>query len=414
MRIVLIVHEFPALSESFIVNKFVGLLQKGFDVHVVCQVSTRNEIERFSQLNEWKDWHARVSTFFPVEPKWMVPVWMPFALLWILLVCPLRTVWYLRSIIGVGIKESLRRVYLDAPLIRIKPDILHFEFGTLAKDKMYLKEALGCRIVVSFRGFDISYAGLEDPTYYLETWRLADRIHFLGEDLLKLARTRGYDGPDKHVLIPPSIDHRLFEPGQSRDGAICGTPDRPLRILSVGRLTWKKGYEFALAAVSRLAERGMVVRYTIIGEGDFYEGIAFAVHQFGLTGKVTLVGKQRPEAVREKMANADILLHAAVSEGFCNAVLEAQAMCLPVVCSDATGLRENVVHDVTGFVTPRRDPEAMAFCLERLAKDPGLRDHMGRAGRERVLVHFRLEDQIGKFASMYSGIESVKTGRIEG
>jgi len=302
--------------------------------------------------------------------------------------------------------ESLRRLYLDAPLVRIKPDILHYEFGTLAQNKMYLREALGCRIMVSFRGFDISYAGLEDRTYYVETWRTADRLHFLGDDLLKLARTRGYNGPDKHVLIPPSIDHRFFEPGQLRDGAVCGTPDRPLRILSVGRLAWKKGYEFALAAVSRIAKRGVLFQYTIVGDGEFFEGLAFAVHQYGLDGKVTLDGKQRPEAVREKMVNADIFLHAAVSEGFCNAVLEAQAMCLPVVCSDAAGLRENVVDNVTGFVTPRRDPEAMAICLEKLAKDPGLRDQLGQAGRKRILAHFRLEDQIEKFVELYSAIKS--------
>ena len=59
------------------------------------------------------------------------------------------------------------------------------------------------------------------------------------------------------------------------------------------------------------------------------------------------------------------------------AVTEAQAMGLPVVCSDADGLRENVAHGVTGFAVPRRDVAAMADALHRLAADPGLRTKMG-------------------------------------
>ena len=99
---------------------------------------------------------------------------------------------------------------------------------------------------------------------------------------------------------------------------------------------------------------------------------------------------------------ADVFLHAAVSEGFCNAVIEAQAMKLPVVCTDADGLPENVCEGETGFVVPRRDPEAMALGLSRLAADPSLRERMGRAGRRRVEKHFRIEDQIVAFDRAYA------------
>jgi len=94
---------------------------------------------------------------------------------------------------------------------------------------------------------------------------------------------------------------------------------------------------------------------------------------------------------------ADVFLHPAVSEGFCNAVLEAQAMRLPVVASDADGLAENVDDDRTGFVVPRRDPAAMAEKLALLAEDGPLRREMGGAGRARVERCFALPQQIGEF-----------------
>ena len=81
---------------------------------------------------------------------------------------------------------------------------------------------------------------------------------------------------------------------------------------------------------------------------------------------------RRPLAGRVlgELRAADVLLHPAVSEGFGNAVMEAQAVEVPVVCTDADGLRENVVDGVTGLVVPRRDASALAAALERLAARP--------------------------------------------
>jgi colanic acid/amylovoran biosynthesis glycosyltransferase len=86
-----------------------------------------------------------------------------------------------------------------------------------------------------------------------------------------------------------------------------------------------------------------------------------------------------------------------VSEGFCNAVLEAQAMQLPVVASDADGLPENVAHGQTGFIVPRRNPAALADKLALLAGDMELRRKMGAAGRARVEDCFTLPQQIAAF-----------------
>jgi colanic acid/amylovoran biosynthesis glycosyltransferase len=116
---------------------------------------------------------------------------------------------------------------------------------------------------------------------------------------------------------------------------------------------------------------------------------------------VHLLGaRSRPE-VREEMLRADVFLHPAVSEGFCNAVLEAQSMVLPVVCSDADGLAENVVNGETGFVLPRRNPQAIAEKLIFLASNPAVRQQMGLAGRQRVMNCFQLTDQISAFDRLY-------------
>ena len=101
------------------------------------------------------------------------------------------------------------------------------------------------------------------------------------------------------------------------------------------------------------------------------------------------------------MRGADMFLHPAVSEGFGNAVMEAQAAALPVVCTDADGLRENIADGETGFAVARRDPSALAAALARLAADRDLRRRMGEAGRSRVSEHFDPARQVDAFVALY-------------
>ena len=182
---------------------------------------------------------------------------------------------------------------------------------------------------------------------------------------------------------------------------MTGTAERPLRILSVGRLEWKKGYDYALEAVKLLVERGVRCEYNIVGDGKSLEAIAFARHQLGLEACVRLQGAKARAEVRAEMQSADVFLHSAVSEGFCNAALEAQAMMLPAVCSDADGLSENVADGETGFVVPRRNADALASKLATLATNPGMRQAMGEAGRRQVQRHFAHADQITSFERLY-------------
>jgi colanic acid/amylovoran biosynthesis glycosyltransferase len=295
-------------------------------------------------------------------------------------------------------------MYLDATLIALQPDLIHFEFGALAPPRMYLKDLLNTRIIVSFRGYDLNFVGLEHPQHYQQVWDRADALHLLGHDLWQRAQRRGCPADKHHALIPPAIDTTFFEPGHSAYSNNSGTPDDPVHILSVGRLEWKKGYEYALQAIRCLQQQGIHCRYDIIGSGSYLEALAFARWQLEVEPSVHFPGAHPRTEVREYMRNADIFLHAAVSEGFGNAVLEAQSMSLPVVCTDADGLRENVADGSSGFVVPRRDAAALAEKLVLLIKDPCLRWHMGTTGREQVVAHFRLDAQIAAFDQLYRDV----------
>lgn len=398
-RLVLVVPQFPRLSETFIVSKFLGLLQAGWDVHIVCQHFSSREWAEFAQLRERPELRQRVHVAWRQSPRLAAGGLWPVAAVETAVRAPQAMVDYWQQGGHVLGNRLPKRFYLDARLIALQPDILHFEFGSLSVGRTYLKELLGCRLTASFRGYDLNYVGLDVPGYYDELWQTADALHFLGDDLWQRALRRGCPPDMPHALIPPAIDTAYFDPAQ--ESARPVDPDGPLRVLSVGRLAWKKGHEYSLQAMALLQAQGIPATLRIIGDGPYAEPLAFARYELGLQDGVTFLGGQPREIVRREMAMADVLLHAAVSEGFCNAVIEAQAMQLPVVTSDADGLPANVRDGETGFVVPRRDAAALAGRLALLAEDPELRHRMGMAGRERVVHCFRIEDQIVAFDHFY-------------
>jgi colanic acid/amylovoran biosynthesis glycosyltransferase len=398
-RLALVVPAFPQLSETFIVTKATGLIARGWDVQVVCSSSDEAQWDAFGPDHPVQQMRGRVH----VAPE--------LARNRSALRAVGRSVTLLRRAPRGAVRRYLtssegslyRRVHdliTDAAVLALDPDLVHFEFGSLAVGRMALRERVGCPITVSFRGYDLGYVGLEDPGHYDEVWRSADRVHLLGDDLWERARHRGAPSDLRHSLISPAIDAATIEPIPSRAGQL-GRAGDPFRVLSVGRLHWKKGYEYALEAIAALRAKGCDVRYRIIGDGDLLEAVSFWRHQLDLDHAVELLGALPPAEVKEQLGWADVFLHAATSEGFCNAVIEAQAHGVPVVTSDADGLAENVAADVTGLVVPRRDAAALSGALECLSSEPVLRTSMAAAGPERVRRLFLLDRQLDAWERFY-------------
>jgi colanic acid/amylovoran biosynthesis glycosyltransferase len=404
VRVALVLYEFPSVSETFLVDKFLGLLDRGLDVHVVAERANPAAWPVFPQLRARPDAMRRIHAW----PRGGALPELGFAgrqLAQAAMTHPLRLGRTMTLEIGRRPLAAAGSIAFAAPFVALEPDIVHFEFGSIAAHRMHIKRALGCRVVVSFRGFDVNYYGLDVAGLYDAVWAGADALHFLGADLERRARSRGCPDTLTRVTIPPAVSTDLFRPEpREESGSVGGAGERPLRVLSVGRLHWKKGYEFALGALRRLRDAGVEAEYRIVGGGPFEPAIRGCVEALRLSEEVRLMGAVPRDAVRQQLQWGDVLLHPAVSEGFCNVVMEAQAMELPVVCSDADGLAENVGHEETGLVVPRRDDAALAEALLRLARDGELRRRMGRAGRVRVSQRFRPARQIDAFVSLYTAL----------
>lgn len=387
-KILLVMHNIP-LDSGFLAAKFIKLAE-AMDVHLLTW-DKKEKIDRF--IEQYKlpaDYRKRIHLGAGSAKE-------SFKLLPSLLTAFFSNRKYRKFLFSDegSFIQRLKYSFSYLPAICLQPDVVHYEFGTLARNAAMLKKATGATMSVSFRGYDLNYAGLHDHEYYASVWKHMEGIHFLGNDLKQRAIKRGYKEDKIEAIIPPAIDTDFFKPnGNPKDNS-------KLVIVSVGRLVWKKGLEYGVRAMKLLQERNIHFEYKIIGEGEYRQALEFMINELALQDVVKLEGNKNAVDIRAELERAHLFLHPAISEGFSNAVLEAQAMGLPVVCSDADGLPENIKDGVTGLVVPKWDADAIAERIIWLWQHKEEMEAMGVEGIKRVYTYFRQEEQIKAFISFY-------------
>ena len=110
--------------------------------------------------------------------------------------------------------------------------------------------------------------------------------------------------------------------------------------------------------------------------------------------------------VKDSLSKTDIYLQYSHSEGFCNAVLEAQAMGCLCIVSDGGALPENVIDGKTGWVVHRCNAKALADQIETVINLPyETKAMISKNARLRVLNNFGLDQQYKKFIEFYKPSE---------
>jgi len=377
--ILLVMHSYPSNS-SFLMNKYL-LLGKVFNI----------------KLLVWdKNTGADSTVYYGLPGISFLEVTKEFFKAGITFIShPLNAISFMKNL---GIKKFLKGHYF----IRENFDLIHFEFGTLATEWIDLKKFIEAKLLVSFRGYDLNYYQLNNQAVYNEVWKNADAFHFLGKDLYQRALQRNYGGEKPNYFISPAIDLNLFSAPPSKTNFNSNV----LQIVSVGRLVWKKGYEYGLKAIRILLDKNYKIHYTLIGDGEHKQAIEYCIHELALNQNVTLLYHRSLHEIKNQLAVSDLFLHPALSEGFCNAVVEAQAMKLPIVCTKADGLTENIEEGVTGVAVDIYNAEALVVAIEKFYLNPQLLKSYGEAGAIRAEKYYRIEDQIEKITSMYNQITS--------
>lgn len=391
-RIGLVLNSVPKYSETFFRNKIKGLQANGFEVLLfVDSYPVQGDAGLGCPVVVSPDFSQRNLGFLKGLVSCLVQMFF---------VNPKRSLklYRLNHDDGLGFKRNLRQLLLNQHFLNQSLDWLHFGFGTLARGRETVAGAIGAKLGVSFRGFDLYLSPLKHENCFDLLFKKEVKYHVLAEEMKADLIAQGVKGASIHV-ITPAIDVDFFTPQKDFKRSV-----QPfLRFTTISRLHWKKGLEYTLEALALLKKESIPFHYTIVGTGEAYERLVFAVHQLGLTSEVSFAGKRSPEEVRALLEATDIYLQYSVQEGFCNAVLEAQAMGLLCVVSDAEGLSENVLHEHTGWVVPKRAPKLLKdTLLEVQALGEAAKQQVQAHAMARVRERFTLHKQNQAFVDFYT------------
>jgi len=388
MKIGLVLSRPPGYSETFFRNKITGLINQGIEVELF--VETQDKKFSLCPQHVLPGKHLFYAVFYPV---------------FTLIRHPLRSARFLKLEFKAKKKflDVLKNFYLNIHLLNSSGlNWVHFGFATMAVNRENIAAAIQAKMGISIRGFDISRFPLRHPGIYRSVWKQANKVHTISNALLLKARANGMPENLNYEKITPAVDTVYFNSENRREGF-----QNPVQLLTVGRLHWSKGMEYAIQAMALLKARGMDFHYTIVGDGKDLERLVLAAYQCDVSDRITFAGKQDLEQTKSYYRNSDIYIQYSVQEGFCNSVLEAQATGLLCVVSDAEGLPENILNETTGWVVPRRSPVLLANkIMDIMNEDPGKIHKIRQQARQRVVETFNLENQICAFVGFFN--ESAK------
>jgi glycosyltransferase involved in cell wall biosynthesis len=202
-------------------------------------------------------------------------------------------------------------------------------------------------------------------------------------------------------IAPEAAVHRIYhglnaELARLLDAAPPGRdPSGPFRVLAVGRLVAKKGFDVLVEACAELRRSGVAVEATIVGEGGEHEDeLRRLIAARGLGDVVTLAGPMTQADLRHLYERSAALclpcrvLSSGDRDGIPNVLVEAMACALPVVTTAVSGIPELVSDGTNGLLVPPDDPAAVAAALLRLRDDPELARRLGDEGRATVADRF--------------------------
>ncbi|GGK51759.1 MULTISPECIES: glycosyltransferase family 4 protein [Flavobacteriaceae] len=389
MKIGLVLSATPSYSETFFNSKIKGLQENDFEVVLFVQ---------------------HKSPSFKLCPVYKSPKVFknPMLQFFSMLVVFLKLVPNSKTIIRYMRLERrdnnswfqiVKKIYLNAHILSQKLNWLHFGFATMALGKENVAKSIDAKMGVSFRGFDLAIYPLKHPNCYNLLWKRLDKVHTISNDLLNIAYSLGLSKNMNVEKITPAIDIEFFK---NEDKNIKPNQHK-LQILTVGRLHWKKGIVATLEALAKLKDENIDFTYSIVGMGEDYERIAYAIVDLKLTNHVKLFGKKSRNELIQIYKKSDIYIQYSISEGFCNSVIEAQAMGPLCIVSNAEGLTENIENNKTGWLVNSLEAPTLALkIIEVLNLNEQEKEMIRSNARERVLNYFSLEKQKEAFKSFYS------------
>jgi len=191
---------------------------------------------------------------------------------------------------------------------------------------------------------------------------------------------------EKIIVIPNAVDVSKYERKINPEAVKRRYGIEPYEkvVLFIGRLVPQKGVEYLVRAIPLILQHHRDVKFVIAGDGwskDYLEDLARSA---GFGNKIRFLGFISDSDLTELTIGSDVLVVPSVYEPFGIVALEGMAAGIPVVAANVGGLSEIIEHDRTGVLVYPKNPESIAWGVNRVLSDPGYSRWLVQNAKRRV------------------------------
>jgi glycosyltransferase involved in cell wall biosynthesis len=245
--------------------------------------------------------------------------------------------------------EAARALYRDYPLVGLVHHPLALETGLSSSDAAAMKLS--------------EKAALAATQGVIATSDLTAR--FLAKD---------YDVPFGRITVAP--------PGTDRVASRAANAEETVRLLAVGAIVPRKGYDVLIAALAKLAD--LPWRLTIAGDRTRSAETAMRldadIARYKLGDRIDVLGAVSDETIADLYSQSDVFVLASHFEGYGMVFAEALARGLPVIGTTGGAIPETVPKDA-GLLVPPDDAAALAAALREIVTNGKKRESLAAAAR---------------------------------
>jgi glycogen synthase len=248
---------------------------------------------------------------------------------------------------------------------------------------------------------------IAEQEYWLtyEAWRLIVCSDFMRGEAVRLFNTP-FDKIDiiYNGVKPEKFDFEWAEEEMSSKRAQFAEPHEKI-VIYVGRFVREKGIQVLLNAAHAVLAEEPDTKFLIVGGGQ-RERFENFVRWAGLSDKVIFTGFMANRSLTELYRCADVAVFPSLYEPFGIVALEGMAAGIPVVSSDAGGLKEVVKHDETGTTTFANDPASLAWGIRKALGDRKRARKLADNAKERLHEEFAWDGLADQTIEVYERVWS--------
>ena len=180
-------------------------------------------------------------------------------------------------------------------------------------------------------------------------------------------------------------------------------PPAAPRLVCVGRLCEQKGQLLLIEAASRVLRKGIALELVLAGDGEMRGEIESLIDILGIREHVRITGWIGSGQVRDEILGSRALMLPSIAEGLPVVIMEAMALCRPVISTYVAGIPELVRPGHDGWLFPAGDVDALVAAIEAcLNTPPDVLVQMGNEAHRRVLARHDADTEAAKLVALFS------------